>query len=179
MRRWPESAVPSLLETTRLPAKITPCEQGCHEEHVKNASGPQLRGDAQPSDGMTDKPAIADTVSVLVVEDEFLIRETLAENLADAGFEVHRAGHSAEAIELLELRWDGIHVLFTDVNMPGAMDGIELAHHASRHWPKVALLVTSAVPHPKERVLPAGCRFIGKPYRTTQVVKHIRELARA
>ena len=118
-----------------------------------------------------------EAVTVLVVEDEFLIREGLAENLVDAGFEVHQAGHSAEAIEVLEARWDGIHVLFTDVNMPGPMDGIALAHHTSRHWPKVALLVTSALPHPKVRALPVGCRFVGKPYQTAHVIKHIRELA--
>jgi len=130
---------------------------------------------------MTNTPAIGAAgavVTVLVVEDEFLIRETLAETLIDHGFEVHQAGHSAEAIAFLQIRWGEIHVLFTDVNMPGPMDGIALAHHASKHWPTVAILVTSAVPHPKERVLPLGCRFVGKPYETAKVVRHLRELAR-
>ncbi len=129
---------------------------------------------------MTDRAAATEaTITVLVVEDEFLIREMLAEILTEAGFEVHQAGHSADAIKFLEARWGEIHVLFTDVNMPGPMDGIALAHHASKHWPTVALLVTSAVPHPKERALPVGCRFVGKPYETRKIVKHLRELARA
>jgi hypothetical protein len=88
-------------------------------------------------------------------------------------------GASAEAIEFLEVRWGEVHVLFTDVNMPGPMDGIGLAHHAAHHWPGVALMVTSAVPHPKERTLPRGCRFVGNPYETAKVVKHLRELAAA
>ncbi len=127
---------------------------------------------------MTASATADDTITVLIVEDEFLIREILAEILADTGFLVHQAGHSAEAIAFLERRWGEIHVLFTDVNMPGSMDGIALAHHASMHWPSVALLVTSAVPHPKQRVLPAGCRFLGKPYESEKVVKHLQELAR-
>ncbi len=57
-----------------------------------------------------------------------------------------------------------IHVLFTGANMPGPNDGIALAHHATKYWPDVSLVVTSAVPHPKERTLPVGCRVIGKSY---------------
>jgi DNA-binding response OmpR family regulator len=125
---------------------------------------------------MTIAPA-TDAITVLVVEDEFLIREVLAENLANEGFDVHQAAHSAEAIDILQKRWDGIHVLFTDVSMPGDLDGIGLAHHASTHWPDIALLVTSALPQPKDRGLPVGCRFVGKPYRIAHVVMHIRELA--
>ena len=127
---------------------------------------------------MSEQAAKGDSLTILVVEDEFLIREILADNLTSAGFEVHQAGHSAEAIAVLEERWEAIHVLFTDVNMPGPMDGIELAHHTAKHWPTVALLVTSAIPHPKERALPPGCRFLGKPYDTAKVVTHLRELAR-
>jgi CheY-like chemotaxis protein len=125
---------------------------------------------------MSDTPS-NDSITVLVVEDEFLIREVLAENLVNEGFEVHQAGHSAEAIDILQKRWDSIHVMFTDVSMPGDLDGIGLAHHAAQQWPDIALLVTSALPKPKDRALPTGCQFVEKPYRIAHVVKHIRQIA--
>ncbi len=132
----------------------------------------------QASAKMSDSRSENDNINVLVVEDEDLIRDMLVETLADIGFEVHQAAHSAEAIELLEQRWEAIHVLFTDINMPGVMDGVALAHHADKHWPRIALLVTSALPL-KDRELPPRARFVGKPYRTGHIVTHIRELTRA
>ena len=71
------------------------------------------------------------TPFVIVVEDDALIRMVAADVLADAGFTVIEAGHAGEALALLEAHASGIHVLFTDIQMPGAMDGLALAHYAS------------------------------------------------
>jgi CheY-like chemotaxis protein len=76
---------------------------------------------------------------VLVVEDESLIRMCMVEYLEDAGFEVLSAEHADEAIEVLTARLD-ITVIITDVNMPGSMDGIRLAHAVRTRWPPVRIL---------------------------------------
>jgi hypothetical protein len=57
------------------------------------------------------------------------------------------------------------------------MDGLMLAHHVRRHWPRISLLVASGHGFVSEEAMPAGSRFIPKPYRLDDVVHHIRELA--
>jgi DNA-binding NarL/FixJ family response regulator len=111
---------------------------------------------------------------VIVVEDEFLIRLAVVEVLAEEGFVAIEAGHAEEALATLNLRAADIHVLFTDIHMPGAMDGLALAHHARQSWPWIALLITSATT-PKT-ALPAGSRFLPKPYALRHAVIHVREL---
>jgi two-component system, response regulator PdtaR len=73
-----------------------------------------------------------------------------------------------------------IHVLFTDVQMPGPMDGLALAHHASKQWPWIGLLITSGRlgPH-RESSLPQTSRFLAKPYDQHHVIGHIRQLVAA
>jgi hypothetical protein len=63
--------------------------------------------------------------------------------------------------------------------MPGAMDGLALAHHAAKHWPNIALLITSARPRPHQSEFPEKSRFLAKLYRHDHVIRHIRELAAA
>ena len=122
---------------------------------------------------------MSDQILVLVVEDEALVRVVLVDVLEEAGFRVIEAEHAAAALEVLELYASQIHVLFTDIHMPGAMNGIELAHHAAASWPKVALLITSAQPYPTQSQMPLNALFLSKPYRHDRVIYHIRELARA
>jgi CheY-like chemotaxis protein len=74
--------------------------------------------------------------AVLIVEDEALIRMDTASLIEDAGFKVHEAGNADEAIRILELH-DEIRLIFTDVNMPGSMDGLKLAHYVRGRWPPV------------------------------------------
>jgi CheY-like chemotaxis protein len=74
-------------------------------------------------------------VVVLVVEDEEVIRTLAAEFMADTGFEVLEAPDAHTAVRLLQTEAERVHVLFTDVRMPGAMDGLMLAHHTRRNWP--------------------------------------------
>lgn len=114
---------------------------------------------------------------VLVVEDEPIIRMCAAEALADGGFTMLEACYADEAIEALEQNCHRVSVVFTDVNMPGSMDGIALAHHTRRHWPHIALLVTSGRPRSVEAGLPHGSRFLAKPYDLEHAVLHVRHLA--
>jgi len=120
-----------------------------------------------------------DEILVLVAEDEELVRFLIAEVLRDEGIGVMEVGHAEAALDTLQQHAVRIHVLFTDIQMPGPMDGLDLAHHTSKNWPWIGLLITSARPPPHRTVFPAKGRFVMKPYRHSQVVRHIRELAAA
>src|SRR3954464_7370981 len=126
--------------------------------------------------GVSDMP---DQIIVLVVEDEELVRLVIAEVLRDEGFEVMEVEHAEAALAILQVHAARIHVLFTDIQMPGTMDGLALAHHTAKHWPRIALLITSARPPPDRAALPKNSRFLPKPYQHHHVVRHIRELAAA
>ena len=89
------------------------------------------------------------------------------------------AEHAEAALSILHNNAACIRVLFTDIQMPGTMDGLALAHHTAEKWPKIALLITSARPRPHQQSLPEKCRFLAKPYRHDHVICHIRELAAA
>ncbi|MCB8819946.1 response regulator [Microvirga rosea] len=99
---------------------------------------------------------------VLLVEDEPLVRMAAADELEEAGFQVLEAGNADVALAVLEVRSDEVHVLFTDVDMPGSMDGMALAEQVYRRWPHVLLLISSgnARPHPDE--IPDHGQFIPK-----------------
>jgi CheY-like chemotaxis protein len=120
-----------------------------------------------------------DQILVLVAEDEELVRLVIVDALEDAGFEVFEAEHAEAALGVLQIHSARIHVLFTDIQMPGTIDGLALAHHTAKNWPKIALLLTSGRPRPRQRSLPEGSRFLGKPYRHDHVIRHLRELAEA
>lgn len=114
---------------------------------------------------------------VIVVEDEALIRMSAVYALEDADFAVLEAGTADEAIEILEREADSIHVVFTDIRMPGSMDGVELAHHIRRHWPHIGLIAASGHARRLAARLPHGSRFVAKPYNLDEVVGHVRDLA--
>jgi CheY-like chemotaxis protein len=114
-------------------------------------------------------------VTVLVVEDECLIRMDIAERLKDEGFIVFEAGDADEAIRILEGRTD-IHLVFTDIEMPGSMDGLKLASYVRDRWPPIKLIVTSGHVTVDESLLPTGGRFFQKPYDHRHVSKAIAEL---
>ncbi len=124
---------------------------------------------------MSDEPT-TNPIVVIVVEDEPLIRMVLAEALLDDGFDVIEASYAREAITILEVEAPRVNTLFTDVHMPGDLDGIGLVHHARIHWPWLSLLVTSGRAYPKTSSMPKGTRFIAKPYEFLDVVRHIREM---
>ncbi len=121
---------------------------------------------------------VADRKIILVVEDEILIRIVAMEALTAAGFHVIEAEHADIALALLYVKALTIHLLFTDIHMPGTMNGLELAHHANIHWPWIGILVTSGHAKPHHSELPVGTRFLAKPYDLEHVVTHSRELCR-
>ena len=107
---------------------------------------------------------------VLVVEDEFLIRANAIDMIAAAGFDVVEAAKAEEAISVLESRND-ILIVFTDVHMPGSLDGLKLAHAVRNRWPPVKLIVTSGRSIIPETELPIGGRFVRKPYEPFQIAR--------
>ena len=112
---------------------------------------------------------------VLIVEDEFLLRLDAVDMIAAAGYEVLEAGNADEAIEILEAHRD-ITVIFTDIQMPGSMDGLKLARAVRGRWPPIKIVATSGHVHVSETDLPEGGRFLPKPYSPKQVTGVLREL---
>jgi two-component system, response regulator PdtaR len=112
---------------------------------------------------------------ILIVEDEFLLRMDSAELIENAGFEVIQASNADEAIDILKAR-PGIHVVFTDIQMPGSMDGLKLARFVRNRWPPIKIVATSGLLRVEDDDLPAGSVFLPKPYRGTEVVATLREL---
>lgn len=112
---------------------------------------------------------------VLVVEDEILIRMDAVEMIASAGFDVIEAASADEAIAILQDRFD-ITVVFTDIQMPGSMDGLKLAAAIRGRWPPIKIVATSGFLKVDESDLPAGSRFLPKPYNPSQIIGALREL---
>jgi CheY-like chemotaxis protein len=113
--------------------------------------------------------------AVLVVEDEVLIRMAIVDSLEQSGFVVYEAANADAAIGLLE-RHDDIRVLFTDVDMPGSMDGLKLAAAVRDRWPPIKIVVTSGQLKVEPWQLPAEGRFVPKPYDATQVATVLHEM---
>jgi two-component system, response regulator PdtaR len=111
---------------------------------------------------------------ILIFEDEFLLRMDSAELIENAGFEVIQAGNAGEAIEILKDR-PGIHVVFTDIQKPGSMDGIKLARSVRNRWPPIKIVATSGLLWVEDDDLPAGSVFLPKPYRGPEVIATLRE----
>jgi CheY-like chemotaxis protein len=117
-------------------------------------------------------------VTVLVVEDEFLVRMEIADRLRGDDFVVLEAGHADEAISILEARSD-IQLVFTDIDMPGSMDGLKLAAYVRDRWPPIKLIVTSGHMVIEESRLPTEGRFFPKPYDHFKITSAIAQLIAA
>jgi CheY-like chemotaxis protein len=115
---------------------------------------------------------------VLVVEDDFLIRIGAVETIEAAGFDVVEAANADEAMEILEIRLD-ITVVFTDIQMPGSMDGLKLAAAIRGRWPPIKIVATSGIVDVRKVDLPEGGRFLPKPYSSAEIVETLRELTGA
>jgi CheY-like chemotaxis protein len=100
--------------------------------------------------------------TLLVVEDEPLIRIDLADVLIDMGYKVLEAASADQAIALLETRPDIVAVI-TDIHMSGSMDGLALAHVVRKRWPPCALIMLSGHSRPTDAEMPMGTRFLAKP----------------
>lgn len=118
--------------------------------------------------------------AVLVVEDDFLIRANAIDMVREFGFEAIEAVDADHAISFLEAYPAlTISVVFTDIQMPGSMDGLRLAAVIRHRWPPVALLVTSGHVNPPAQELPSGARFLPKPYLSHQLKTHLDALIAA
>jgi two-component system, response regulator PdtaR len=112
---------------------------------------------------------------ILIVEDEFLLRMDSAEVIENAGFEVIQAANADEAIAILTARPD-IHVVFTDIQMPGSMDGLKLARFVRDRWPPIKIVATSGLVRVEDDDLPVGSLFLPKPYRDVDLVAALRRM---
>ena len=124
---------------------------------------------------MNSTPAGKSTPVVLIVEDEPLLRMLAVEVVEEAGFVAIEARDADEAVVLLESRAD-ITLLFTDINMPGSMDGLKLAHAVRDRWPPIKILVVSGKQRLQSSDLPSNSYFVGKPYQASALVEELRSL---
>ena len=113
--------------------------------------------------------------TVLVVENEAIIRRELVCQLIEAGISVLEASNAAEAISMLDARPD-IDVLVTDIQMPGSMDGLRLAHHVHDRWPPLKIVVLSGRRDTQIAELPQDSLFIEKPYRPEAVISALAQV---
>lgn len=120
---------------------------------------------------MSPHPPVVPNV-VLVVEDDGFIRMLAADILQDEGFTVLEVATADEAWPILESRSD-IGVLFTDVNMPGSMDGLTLAARVAERWPRIRLVLTSGRQGLSNDEVPDHGQFVQKPYRQRDLMSAI------
>ena len=113
--------------------------------------------------------------TILVVEDDMLIRMNSSDTLQHAGYSVIEAESADEAITLLE-QADHVELLFSDIDMPGSMDGLDLAATVHRRWPNVRLLLTSGKHRLSTDEIPDHGQFVPKPYSSHALVAQIKGL---
>jgi CheY-like chemotaxis protein len=124
---------------------------------------------------MMSIPAGKSPPVVLVVEDEPLLRILAVEVVEEAGFTAIEASDADEAVALLESRTD-IALVFTDINMPGSMDGLKLAHAVRNRWPPIKILVVSGKQPFQSSDLPSNSCFVSKPYQASALVEELRSI---
>ena len=115
---------------------------------------------------------------ILIVEDEFLIRLTLSEALADEGFDVVEAETGDEALRLVETD-PTIRLMLTDMQLPGTLDGAQLAARVREHNPEMPIIFVTGRPEVGGSLLTARDLFIAKPYLPSEVCTAARKLIAA
>ena len=115
------------------------------------------------------------TPIVLVVEDEMVLRMRAVDIVEDAGFVPIEAVSADEAMNILESR-DDISLLFTDIQMPGSMDGLKLAHAAHRRWPHIKIILVSGQIAVTDADKPDDSRFFPKPLEIQQMISELQEI---
>src|SRR5437763_14491609 len=119
---------------------------------------------------LPDIPAV-----VLVVEDEMLLRMRAVDMVEDAGFTSVEAVNADEAVAILESRSD-IALLLTDIQMPGSMDGLKLAHAVHERWPPIRIILVSGELRPASIDIPADSRFFGKPLEAKEMIAEMQDM---
>ena len=112
---------------------------------------------------------------VLVVEDQYLLQMAALELVESAGFTGVGVSNADEAIKILEARQD-IRIVLTDVEMPGTMDGVKLAHFIRESWPPVHLIIVSGKAVLQESHMPVGTKFYSKPYEDETIIAELQRL---
>ena len=115
---------------------------------------------------------------VLVVEDEMVLRMRAVDIVEDAGFYPVEAVNADEAISILESRSD-ISLLFTDIQMPGSMDGLKLAHAVHERWPAIKIILVSGRVTPTDAEKPKDSHFFGKPLGVEQMIAELQSMVGA
>jgi two-component sensor histidine kinase/CheY-like chemotaxis protein len=115
---------------------------------------------------------------VLIVEDEMMLRMRAVDIVEDAGFCPVQAVNADEAISILESRSD-ISLLFTDIQMPGSMDGLKLAHAVHDRWPGIKIILVSGQVTPSDAERPADSRFFGKPLSVEKMIAELQAMVGA
>lgn len=111
---------------------------------------------------------------VLVVEDEIFIRMIAVDTLEDGGYAVLEAGDAREALTVLE-QTPEIELIFTDINMPGDIDGLDLANEVAMRWPHIGIIVTSGAVRLGDGDIPDAGTFLSKPYLAKELVTLVNE----
>ena len=109
---------------------------------------------------------------VLIVQEELLIRMDVVEAFETGGFKIFQADTAEKAIDILQ-REPTIRVVFTDVDLPGTMDGLTLAHYVRHRWPPTILLVGSGRAVLDAGALPSAARFVRKPYSSGNLAEAV------
>jgi CheY-like chemotaxis protein len=112
---------------------------------------------------------------VLVVEDEILLRMGAVDMVEDAGFTSIEAADADEAVAILESRSD-IALLLTDIQMPGLIDGLKLAHAVHERWPPIKIILVSGQLSPAAADLPTNSRFLAKPVDPGTMIAELRDM---
>ena len=119
----------------------------------------------------------SDTAPIaIVVDDNAIILMAACQILEDAGFRTLEAGNADQALKLLTEHDGQVTLLFTDVEMPGTINGFELAHHVARRWADVSVLVASGRRTPASGEMPEQAIFIGKPFSAEVVHERLQQL---
>lgn len=113
---------------------------------------------------------------VLIVEDEPMLRFDAVDFVEDAGIEVIEATNADDAIVMMETHPE-INVVFTDIEMPGTMNGLKLAFAVRDRWPDVSLIIASGRIRPEPAEMPSGVTFLPKPYTEASVLAAVRHAA--
>lgn len=112
---------------------------------------------------------------VLVVEDEMLLRMRVVDMVEDAGYVPVEAVDADEAMAILLSRSD-IALMLTDVQMPGSMNGLQLAHAVHERWPPIRIILASGQLKLSGSEIPQNSRFFGKPLQSDEIIAEMREM---
>jgi two-component sensor histidine kinase/ActR/RegA family two-component response regulator len=118
---------------------------------------------------------VAPTTNVLVVEDEMVLRMRAVDIVEDAGFTAVEAVNADEALSILESRSD-ISLLFSDIQMPGTMDGLKLAYAVHDRWPDIKIILVSGQVKLTDAERPTDSRFFGKPLDVKRMINELQEM---